>query len=212
MSKTTLGPLAASIQGMARGIAWLAVITLLSACAVPGQAPAPLLYDFGPVMAVTDPAGSQARPLLAVRVQASTALDSTAMLYRLAYDDARQLRAYSQARWAMAPAEMVQQRLRDGLGRQFALLQPGDSAPRVLLVELEEFSHLFESPQRSSGLLRVHASLLQRSPTGMRVLAQRDLLLQQAATSADAAGGVRALTAATDAAVQELLQWLQTLP
>ncbi|MDZ4074428.1 MAG: hypothetical protein U1E04_06730 [Hylemonella sp.] len=40
-------------------------------------------------------------------------------------------------------------------------------------------------------------------------MAQRELQLQQPAASADAAGGVRALGAATDAAVTELVQWLQ---
>jgi cholesterol transport system auxiliary component len=35
--------------------------------------------------------------------------------------------------------------------------------------------------------------------------------VQRPATSTDAAGGVRALTAATDAAVQEIEQWLQGL-
>ncbi|MEQ1657455.1 MAG: ABC-type transport auxiliary lipoprotein family protein [Hylemonella sp.] len=160
---------------------------LLSACAgLPERAAAPLRYDFGPAAAVLTQPAPGTRPLLALRVQASPALDSPAMLYRLAYADAQQLRAYSQARWAMVPAELVQQRLREGLGRQF-VLTPGDVAPRLLLIELEEFSQLFSSAEHSAGLQ-----------------------LQQPAASADAAGGVRALGAATDAAVTELVQWLQT--
>jgi len=38
------------------------------------------------------------------------------------------------------------------------------------------------------------------------------VVVQRPATSADAAGGVRALTAATDAAIEELDQWLQQAP
>lgn len=188
---------------------WLLTATLLSACALPERAPAPLRYDFGPPVAITSVSPSNLRPMLALRVQASPALDSPAMLYRLAYADAQQLRAYSQARWAMAPAELLQQRLREGLGRSFALPPSGETAPRVLHIELEEFSQLFTAAQESSGLLRLRASLLQRMAGGEQLLAQRDWQLQQPAPSADATGGVRALNAATETAVTELVQWLQ---
>ncbi|MBI2745338.1 MAG: membrane integrity-associated transporter subunit PqiC [Burkholderiales bacterium] len=199
---------AASFRSAAR---WTLVLSaaLLTACAgLPERAPAPLRYDFGPAAAASQPA-SGTRPLLALRVQASPALDSPAMLYRLAYADAQQLRAYSQARWAMVPAELLQQRLRDGLGRQYVLPPAGDAAPRLLHIELEEFSQLFSSAEQSAGLLRLRASLLQRTGGGEQLLAQRELQLQQPAASADAAGGVRALGAATDAAITELVQWLQ---
>ncbi len=189
---------------------WLLTATLLTACALPERAPAPLHYDFGPPVAITSASPSDLRPVLALRVQASPALDSPAMLYRLAYADAQQLRAYSQARWAMAPAELLQQRVREGLGRSFALPPSGEAAPRVLHIELEEFSQLFTAAQESSGLLRLRASLLQRTAACEQLLAQRELQLQQPAASADAAGGVRALGAATDAAVTELVLWLQT--
>lgn len=189
---------------------WLLTATLLSACALPERAPAPLRYDFGPPLATASVSSPNLRPVLALRVQASPALDSPAMLYRLAYVDAQQLRAYGQTRWAMAPAELLQQRLREGLGRSFALPPSGEAAPRVLHIELEEFSQLFTAAQESSGLLRLRASLLQRTGGGEQLLAQRDWQLQQAAPSADAAGGVRALNAATETMVTELVQWLQT--
>ena len=188
---------------------WLLMATLLSACALPERALAPLRYDFGPPVATTSASPSGQRAVLALRVQASPALDGPAMLYRLAYADAQQLRAYSQSRWALAPAELVQQRLREGLGRSFALPPAGESAPRLVHVELEEFSQLFTAPQESSGLLRLRVSLLQRSAGGEQLLAQRDWQLQQPAPSADAAGGVRALNVATETVVTELVQWLQ---
>lgn len=184
---------------------------LLAACAgLPERAPAPLRYDFGPLIGDAAPVAASPRPLLALRVQASPALDSPAMLYRLVYADAQQLRAYSQARWAMMPAELLQQRLRDGLGRSFSLLPEGETAPRVLHIELDEFSQLFTAPQESSGLLRLRVSVLQRTAGGEQLLAQRDWQLQRPAPSADAAGGVRALHAATEAVMIELVQWLQT--
>jgi len=186
---------------------------LLSACALPERAPAPLRYDFGPAAAAGTAAegAPAARPLLALRVQASAALEGTAMLYRLGYADAQQLRAYAQSRWAMAPAELLQQRLRAGLARHYTLLPPGESGVRLLYIELEEFSQQFTAPAESHGLLRLRASVVQRTAGGDQLLAQRDLQLQQPAASADAAGGVRALAAASDAAVAELVQWLQAL-
>jgi cholesterol transport system auxiliary component len=153
-----------------------------------------------------------ARPVLALRVQASPALESTAMLYRLGYADAQQLRAYAQSRWAMAPAELLLQRLRDGLARNYTLSLPGEGGtPRLLYIELDEFSQQFTAPAESHGLLRLRASVLQRTATGEQLLAQRVLHLQQPAPSPDAAGGVRALAAASDAAVAELLPWLGAL-
>ncbi len=84
-------------------------------------------------------------------------------------------------------------------------------APLLLRVELEEFTQLFESPTASTGLLRLRATVLRASPQGEKLLGQRSFIVQRPAPSADAAGGVRALTAATDAVVEEVEQWLQQL-
>ena len=85
------------------------------------------------------------------------------------------------------------------------------ATPILLRVELEEFSQLFESATASTGLLRLRATAVQASSRGEKLLGQRSIIVQRPAPSADAAGGVRALTAATDAAVEEIDQWLQQL-
>lgn len=193
----------------APAVAALAATLLLGACALPERPPAPLLYDFGPASAQEAPA--TARPPLALRVQASPALDSHAMLYRLAYADAQQLRAYTQSRWAMTPAELLQQRLRHGLGWHYALVPPGAAGARVLLIDVEEFSQVFSAPAESSGRLRLRATVLQSGSAGEQLLGQREWQLQQPAASADAAGGVGALNAASAALLPELVQWLQML-
>ncbi|MDP1566493.1 MAG: ABC-type transport auxiliary lipoprotein family protein, partial [Polaromonas sp.] len=84
--------------------------------------------------------------------------------------------------------------------------------PRVLQLELDEFSHFFESPASSVGLIRLRATLVETTPSGEKLLAQRSVTVQRPAPSADAAGGVRALTAATDAAIEEIATWLQQTP
>jgi len=174
----------------------------------------PLLYDFGPgerVAALSKPA--RLPPLALSAVESASALDSTAVLYRLAYSDAQQLRPYAQARWTMPPAELLQQRLRERLGQTRVVLQSADgvSAPAgalALRLELEEFSQVFDAPDKSAGLLRLRATV---AKAGGNLIAQRSFVVQRESTSADAPGGVRALTAAADAVVAELDQWLQQM-
>jgi cholesterol transport system auxiliary component len=148
-------------------------------------------------------------------------LDSSAVFYRLSYADAHQLQPYAQARWSAPPPQLVRQRLREqlaqgravlGLGESAALARTGGAMPRVLRIELEEFSHLFDSPTQSWGLLRLRATLLENTPGGEKLLAQRGIVMRQPAPSADAPGGVRALAAATDAAAEEIRQWLSQVP
>jgi cholesterol transport system auxiliary component len=191
------------------------LLALLAACATP--APRVAVYDFGPG-ATQLQASTRMAPLpslLLSEVDAAPALDSTAVLYRLAYADAQQLRPYAQARWSMTPAQLLRQRLRETLGQRRSVLLPGDAAAPgtlALRLELEEFSQLFDAPQHSAGLVRVRATL-SRSSNGAasptKVLAQTSLVVQQASRSADAAGGVQALAQASDALVLQLAQWLQ---
>jgi len=193
---------------------------LLLACLLPGcsslpSAPLrPAVYDFGPG-ALTTPATARPAlpPIVLQEVEAPPALDSAAVLYRLAYSDAQQLRPYAQARWSMPPAQLVRQRLRESLSLKRAVVNPGESSvPLALRVELQEFSQLFDTTQASSGLVRLRATLIEAKGGADRLVAQQVFVVQRPAASADAPGGVRALMAATDAAVEEIGAWLQQQP
>jgi cholesterol transport system auxiliary component len=189
----------------------LIVGALLGGCAAPASRV--VVYDFGPGATQPVPANRMAplQPLLLADVQAAAALDSNALLYRLAYADARQLRPYAQARWSMPPAQLLRQRLRELLGQRRSVLSATDPVPPgtlVLRLELEEFSHLFSTAQASAGLLRVRATL-GRSGTPAKLLAQTSFVQQQPSASADAAGGALALAQATDALQPQLEAWLQ---
>jgi cholesterol transport system auxiliary component len=201
------------------------LLALLTGCA--GLVDKPVratLYDFGPGQITPATAASQATtrpPLVLADVDAAGALDGSAVLYRLGYADDHQLRPYSQARWSAPPPQLVRQRLREMIGRDRVVLNPGEGAalarsggllPRALRIELEEFSHYFESPTQSVGLVRMRATLLENTAGGEKLLAQRNVVIQRPAPSADASGGVRALTAAVDAAADELVQWLAQVP
>lgn len=204
--------IAARRRGPVRALLAALVFTLgLGGCAVPERAAAPKLYDFGAVAGAATAAPAGERPALALRIVATPALEGQAMLYRLAYADEAQLRAYALARWSMPPADLLQQRLRESLGARYLVLGPGEGAGRVLRLELEEFSQRFETAERSVGQLRLRATWLQVTPVGERAMAQRSVAVQRPAASADAPGGVRALAAASEAAAQELTQWLETL-
>lgn len=198
----------------ARALFGLLFLTL-TACSLPLQSVRPAVYDFGPGKLAAPPA-HQITPLTALglaEIEASPALDSTAILYRLAYADTQKLQPYTLARWSMPPAQLVRQRLREHLEQRRPLLNTGDSTatPLTLRMELEEFSQLFEAPDRSVGLLNLRATLSGTRANGEKLLVQRSIIVQQPAPSADAAGGVRALKAAADAAAQEIEQWLLAL-
>ena len=211
-----------------------------------------MVYDFGPgtlaVAPAAAPAGVNAAsaaalpaatrlPTLALADVQSVGLNDnrTAVLYRLAYTDARQLRPYQMARWAMPPAQLVQQALRNELGERRAVLSADDalaaaregtgsnsnscaaavagagSLPTVLRVELEEFSQVFTSASASNALVRLRATLVEPTADGEKLLGQRLFTAQAPAPSADAAGGTRALADATAQTAQAVAQWVEQL-
>lgn len=195
-----------------RALPLVLLACLLAGCSTLPSAPVrPAVYDFGPG-ALTTPATTRSvlPPIVLQEVEAPPALDSTAVLYRLAYSDAQQLRPYAQARWSMPPAQLVRQRLRESLSLKRAVVNPGESAvPLALRVELQEFSQLFDTTQASSGLVRLRATLIEAKGGADRLVAQQVFVVQRPAASADAPGGVRALMAATDGAIEEIGAWLQ---
>ncbi|WP_210542537.1 ABC-type transport auxiliary lipoprotein family protein [Rhodoferax sp. PAMC 29310] len=187
----------------------------LSGCANSIQPVRPAVYDFGPGLVTGTAASSAATraPLIMGTVESTPALESLALHYRLSYANGQQLKPYAHARWSMAPAQLIRQRLSEQLSQTRAILNPGESglagtaAPATLRIDLEEFSQLFEAPAQSVGLIRLRATLIQPSQTP-RVI-QHSVVVRRPAPSADAKGGVQALTAATDAAVLEIDNWLR---
>jgi cholesterol transport system auxiliary component len=173
-------------------------------------------YDFGPGPIAVVPASRMAPlpTLVLAEVEANAALDSSAVLYRLAYSDVQQPRPYAQTRWSVAPAQLLRQRLREQLSQRRSVLNAAQGVvvgkpAMVLHLELDEFSQLFETPERSIGLVRLRATLGQGGKGAESLLAQRSFIVQRPAATADAVGGVRALTAAADAAIAEIEQWVQ---
>ncbi|MFZ4289326.1 ABC-type transport auxiliary lipoprotein family protein [Variovorax sp. HJSM1_2] len=198
----------------------------LAACSVlPDKPTRPTLFDLGAMPsagpAPAAPKAANLSPLAMSAIEAHGPLEgSNAMLYRLAYANDQQLRPYAESRWAMAPALLVDQRLRNLLSQNRpvvseaegqAQLNNAGALPRGLRVELLEFGQVFSAPAASSAVVRLRATVVALSPDGEKLLAQRQFSVQRDAPSADAPGGVRALAAATDALALEMDQWLGAL-
>jgi len=180
----------------------LALTLLLAGCGVGRVGAPPTLYDLG--------ADDRPAPQLAARVPIALAFDAVPtlseadMIWRIG--DSASPRAYAQARWAAAPAELVRQRLAERLSRQGPVLGDNGAAdvPR-LQVTLTRFEHVFQPDGRASeGRLALQAVLL----AGHRVLAQRRIERAVPVATQDAEGGARALRQATDQAADELAGWL----
>ncbi|MDD2546836.1 MAG: ABC-type transport auxiliary lipoprotein family protein [Burkholderiaceae bacterium] len=203
--------------------ALLAAFLVAGCAALPSPPLRPVPYDFGPGAMAPVPVDRRAPlpPLALASIEASGGAEgSSAVLYRLAYADVRQLRPYTLARWSQPPAQLLQLRLRDQLGqRRVVLTAEGAAAqariagklPALLRVDLEEFSQVFTSPTESAGLLRLRATLVEPAIGGDVLLGQRVFTVQRPAARADAAGGTQALAEASDQVAQDLAQWLEQM-
>lgn len=197
----------------------LLIVAALSACSsLPTPPKEQLRYDLGLAPVAAAPVASKLPPLTVADVQAGVLAESSNnMLYRLAYANAQELRPYQQARWAQPPAQLVQQRLRLLLAAQRPLLGSLDNVvanaqqqPTALLkVEIEDFSQIFDSERNSRGVVQLRATLMGMDAKGSNILlGQRAFTAQVPATSADAAGGAKAIATAADQALAELNSWL----
>lgn len=188
----------------------LVCLSLLAACSSTPTAMPDVRYDLGAAPAIDRT--SVAAPVPPVKVLAVSAprnLETDSFSYRLSYVDAQRTSSYSNSRWTMPPAQLLTQRLREALSARGPILTGADPVRAALLeVELTGFEQIFDAPERSRGLVSVRATLTQQG----RVVAQRTFAAQSDAPSADAAGGARALAAASDELISQLGAWLFAQP
>jgi cholesterol transport system auxiliary component len=180
---------------------------MLAGCIVPEPAVRPATYDLGNFSANAS-LPELKRPVLVVgEVQAPHQLDSTYIFYRLEFSNPQERKPYSQSRWAMPPAQLVQLRMKNRLSQVFSIVSASDAINAPLLrVELETFDQEFVSKSTSQGVIRLRASLIRNR----QLLAQKSFASERPAPTADAPGGVAALTQATDAMLDELVVWAQS--
>lgn len=193
-----------------RHLATITALLTLSACA--SKAPAPAVYDFGPLPASQAQAPAAGMPALVVSdVSGPASLDSNRMVYRLLYADAQQARPYAHNSWSVTPLQLLSQRLKGRIAQSgVKVLATTDAAVGLPLLRLEadDFSQHFDNATHSTGQVSLRASLFRHH----KLIDQRTFTRSTDAPSADAAGGARALAASTDAIAADIVAWLNTLP
>ena len=191
----------------------LAAFLAVAGCSVPQGGRAPVAtWDFGPLPATsaTSAAPRLSGNLMVLAVDAPAWLDSAAMLYRLAYLDAAEPRAYAASRWIAPPAALLTERLRGAIAAAGAVvLTPGDSIRpvRTLRVEIEEFGQTFDSPASSRARMRLRATVIAAGT----LVAQRSFDIAIPAASADARGAATGLAQVANLGMEQLVAWLASL-
>lgn len=190
---------------LSRALALSAVVAL-AACSSAPVAPT-ALYDFG----LAPSAGSGTRLPTALRVAEVAGpgwMDGNAIYYRLAYAQGQRTDAYANSRWVESPVNLFDARLRNAAAARGQVVGYAGQDVPMLRVELVDFSQVFDQPGASRGVVRLRATVFK----SREVVDQRVVQADVPAPSADAAGGVAALTQASDRAIGEVLDWVAGLP
>ncbi|MFT5535502.1 MAG: cholesterol transport system auxiliary component [Candidatus Paceibacteria bacterium] len=193
-------------DGIAMKYVLLVACLLLAGCATPSAPPA--RFDLGPLPA-TGLAASVLPALSVATATSSPFLDNPHMVYRLIYANSQQPQQFANSRWTMAPAQLIEQRLKARLGQAGnTVLAGSDGAINVplLRLELDEFAQFFTTPTESIGRVTLRVAVFR----GRLLLAQKSFTQQRPASSADAAGGAQALAEASDELITEVIGWLAT--
>ncbi len=179
------------------------LLVMLAGCSSLVTPPEPMaVHDLG--INTAAPAARAEAPA-SVTVTAPPWLHSSAMQYRLGWDQPSRRRAYTRSRWAAQPDEMLSLSLARGLGA-------GESTGSGcrLRIELDEFVQTFETPERSRAAIVLRASWL--PARGETPLASQRFSVDSDTPSPDAEGGVAAYRAAAQTLNSQIGNWISTLP
>ena len=195
---------------------FLSIFLLLGGCGalpLPDKPVRPQPYDLGPALPQAASAAPSGPALALGRVDAPPAIDGSNIVYRLMYSDAgQQPRPYALARWTMAPPQLLAQRLREAFSATRPVVETGAGLAAVeMRTEIDEFAQIFSSPAASEGVVRLRVTVTAPRARAQRLLGQRTFTVRQPAPTADAAGGVAALRAASDEAVRQIVAWVNGL-
>ena len=180
-------------------LSWLGLLVSisLSACTTPSVNES--RYRLLPP-ASTANTRSPALPALTVQIEQAAWLNGSAMHYQLSGSTPALLR-YRDSLWADRPAALLHTQLRQRLAD--IPLRPGPAW--TLRLNLEQFEQQFAADLSSQGVVRWHAEL--RDAHG-QLRARRGLSASAPASSANAEGGVRALSQASAQLIDDTLAWV----
>lgn len=187
-------------------IAAILSVFLLGACAFGDGRPPATLYDFGPLKTSNVVQLPDNMPVIKTRVQAPEWMSENLMYYRLNYINDQQVRFYTESSWNTTPSKLFKNRLDTCLaaGGSAVTGYTTTSPALTLRVYIEDFGQHFSSPSASVGHVSLRASLFR----GKDLIAQRSFTRDIPSTTADAAGGVRAMAQASDAIIADIMNWM----
>jgi cholesterol transport system auxiliary component len=188
-----------------RGVAALTLVfsltALLAGCGGLQLKPPPMaVYDLG--LGPGPQAGLAFEPV-SIEIRTPPWLDTSMMQYRLQWSAPERRRSYAESRWVAQPADMLGLALGRGLksGATVALCR--------LQIELDEFIHVFDTPERSRVEVVVRAALV--PPRTEAPIAAREFRVVRSASGDDAVGGVMAYRQAADELIRALADWMSAL-
>lgn len=188
---------------MSKFLTPLLAALLLTACVSNVRPVEPAQYDLGNLSGQW---GGSAVPIAVIEVQPASWLAGPELDYRLLYAEPLRRQSYAEARWAAPPAELLERFLKRRI--VFGQADFSGSGCRLNLA-LDELDQRFDDARSSKQRLDVRATL---SPLrGGALLAKRAFLIEKAAPSADARGGVAATREAVQALADEMGNWLAAL-
>ncbi|WP_296228487.1 ABC-type transport auxiliary lipoprotein family protein [Ralstonia sp. UBA689] len=202
-------PMLSAVFRRALTLSALAALVACAACSSAPVAPS-ALYDFGvaPVAPVATDGARLPTALRVAEVAGPGWMDGNGIYYRLAYAQGQRTDLYANSRWVESPVNLFDARLRNAAAARGRVVAYATPDGPTLRVELVEFSQVFDRPDASRGVVRLRATVFQ----SRGVIDQRVVQADAPAPSADAAGGVAALTQASDRAIGEVLDWVAGLP
>lgn len=189
------------------------MLLLLAGCTLAPKKNNPMaVYDFGVQQSIEQNSSpSFNASILVANVTAPIWLDNQAIHYRLGYHDPTRSYTYANSRWVASPAKMLTRRIKDYLvtHTRKGVISSHEAlkADYALHIELEEFTQVFDHPENSRVIVRMRASLIDRS--ARQLITQREFSSEQNTPTADAAGAITALISASDTVLKELLEWLK---
>lgn len=188
------------------------LLAALSGACVTGGEPSSrtTLYDLGLLPA--KPLVEADLPALAIaRVTAPEWLNGPQMYYRLTYVNNQQPRPYANSQWIMSAARLFEERIKSHIGQaggQVMSATSGITRLPTVRIEIDDFTHVFESPEKSYAQVIARVAVLE----GRNLIGQRTFTQRVPAPTPNAEGGAKAMALATDAMMADILRWLDKLP
>ncbi len=201
---------------MIKALLLILILHLLPGCTVFHKSPSAIsVYNFGlqqsqQAQNKLQPSQQPRKSILIANATTPLWLDNTAIHYRLLYHNPSQSYHYANSRWIAPPAALLTQQMRDRIVSKTNEQVIKDSSTAktdyILHIELEEFIQVFDTAKDSHVVIGLRASLIERS--SRHLFAQKDFNIKEKAPTADAAGAVSALGAASNQVTNELIGWL----